>query len=198
MPCKSGVSKSVHRALFNCVFRNDIRNAHHGALMSGGIFIGLGANLPSPDHGAPRDTVLAAIRALEVAGVRIHARSPLYETEPVPVSDQPWYVNAVIEGDSDLSSTELLALLHSIENAFGRVRSVPNAARMLDLDLLDYRGKVRAGPAPILPHPRLQDRAFVLRPLVDIAPGWRHPVSGSSAVELLAALPAGQRIRRAG
>jgi 2-amino-4-hydroxy-6-hydroxymethyldihydropteridine diphosphokinase len=167
--------------------------------VSGGIFIGLGANLPSPHHGAPRDTVLAAMRALEVAGLTIRARSPLYESEPVPVSDQPWYVNAVIEADSDLTSVELLALLHSVENAFGRVRSVPNAARMLDLDLLDCRGEVREGSeAPILPHPRLQDRAFVLRPLVDIAPRWRHPVSGKSAVELLAALPAGQRIRRAG
>jgi 2-amino-4-hydroxy-6-hydroxymethyldihydropteridine diphosphokinase len=167
--------------------------------MSGGIFIGLGANLPSPNHGAPRDTVLAAIRALEVAGLEIRARSLLYESEPVPVSDQPWYVNAVIEAASDLASVALLALLHSVENAFGRARSVPNAARMLDLDLLDCRGEVRTGPeAPILPHPRLQDRAFVLRPLVDIAPGWRHPVSGKTAAELLAALPAGQRIRRAG
>ena len=167
--------------------------------MSGGIFIGLGANLPSPKHGPPRDAVLAAIRALEVAGLAVRARSPLYESEPVPVSDQPWYVNAVIEADSDLTSVALLALLHSVENAFGRVRSVPNAARMLDLDLLDCRGEVRTGPeAPILPHPRLQDRAFVLKPLVDIAPHWRHPVSGVQAAELLAALPAGQRIRRAG
>jgi 2-amino-4-hydroxy-6-hydroxymethyldihydropteridine diphosphokinase len=167
--------------------------------MSGGIFIGLGANLPSPNHGAPRETVQAAMRALEVAGLRVRARSPLYETEPVPVSDQPWYVNAVIEADSDLTSVGVLALLHSVENAFGRARSVPNAARMLDLDLLDFRGEVRSGlEAPILPHPRLQDRAFVLRPLVDIAPQWRHPVSGKTAAELLAALPAGQRIRRAG
>jgi 2-amino-4-hydroxy-6-hydroxymethyldihydropteridine diphosphokinase len=167
--------------------------------MSGGIFIGLGANLPSPNHGAPRDTVLASMRALEVGGLQIRARSPLYESEPVPASDQPWYVNAVIEAAGDLTSVEVLALLHSVENAFGRVRSVPNAARMLDLDLLDCRGEVRTGPeAPILPHPRLQGRAFVLRPLMDIAPGWRHPVSGKSAAELLAALPAGQRIRRAG
>jgi 2-amino-4-hydroxy-6-hydroxymethyldihydropteridine diphosphokinase len=167
--------------------------------MSGGIFIGLGANLPSPRHGSPRNAVLSAIAALEAAGLVIRARSPLYESEPVPVSDQPWYVNAVVEAESALDCAALLALLHSVENAFGRVRSVPNAARVLDLDLLDCRGEVRAGPdAPVLPHPRLQDRVFVLMPLGDIAPHWRHPVSRRGVAELLAALPPGQRIRRVG
>jgi 2-amino-4-hydroxy-6-hydroxymethyldihydropteridine diphosphokinase len=167
--------------------------------MSGGIFIGLGANLPSPAHGSPRNTVVAAIAALEAAGLTIRARSPLYESEPIPVSDQPWYVNAVVEVESKLTCTALLALLHSVENAFGRVRSLPNAARVLDLDLLDCRGEVRPGPeAPILPHPRLHDRAFVLMPLGDIAPHWRHPANGRAVADLLAALPPGQRIRRAG
>lgn len=165
--------------------------------MSGGVYIGLGANLPSATHGSPRDTVLAAIAALEAAGLEIRVRSPLYESEPVPVSDQPWYVNAVVEAESELGCAALLALLHSVENAFGRVRSVPNAARVLDLDLLDCRGEVRAGAeGPVLPHPRLQDRAFVLLPLREIAPQWRHPASGRSVAELLDALPPGQRIRR--
>jgi 2-amino-4-hydroxy-6-hydroxymethyldihydropteridine diphosphokinase len=166
---------------------------------NGGIFIGLGANLPSASHGSPRNTVVAAIAALEAAGLTLCARSPLYESEPVPASDQPWYVNAVVEVYSSLTCGGLLQLLHSVENAFGRVRSLPNAARVLDLDLLDCRGELCAGPAPpILPHPRLQDRAFVLLPLADIAPHWHHPVSGLSLPELIAALPAGQRIRRAG
>ena len=167
--------------------------------MSAGIFIGLGANLPSPVHGTPRDTIAAAIRALEVGGLAIRARSPLYESEPVPVSDQPWYVNAVIEAVSDLPSAEVLALLHSVENAFGRVRALRNEARVIDLDLLDCRGEIRAGPEPpILPHPRLTERAFVLMPLNDIAPAWRHPASGLGAAQLLAELAPGQRIRRAG
>jgi 2-amino-4-hydroxy-6-hydroxymethyldihydropteridine diphosphokinase len=163
----------------------------------GGIYIGLGANLPSPEHGTPRETLEAALRALQSRGLALVARSPLYESEPVPVSEQPWYLNAVAEVASDLSSTALLALLHSVENAFGRVRGVRNEARVLDLDLLDHRGEVRSGPqAPILPHPRLMDRAFVLLPLGDIAPQWRHPVTGATMAELLESLPEGQKIRR--
>ena len=162
-----------------------------------GVYIGLGANLPSPEHGTPRATLEAAMRALEAQGLMIVARSPLYESEPVPVSDQPWYLNAVVEVATDLSPAEVLALLHSVENAFGRVRAVRNEARVLDLDLLDHRGTVRDGPdSPLLPHPRLSDRAFVLLPLRDIAPGWRHPVSGRTIAELLESLPEGQRIRR--
>ena len=162
-----------------------------------GVYIGLGANLPSPEHGTPRATLEAAMRALEAQGLMIVARSPLYESEPVPVSDQPWYLNAVVEVATDLSPAEVLALLHSVENAFGRVRAVRNEARVLDLDLLDHRGTVRDGPdSPLLPHPRLSDRAFVLLPLRDIAPGWRHPASRRTIAELLESLPEGQRIRR--
>ena len=162
-----------------------------------GIYIGLGANLPSPEHGTPRETLEAAMRILEARGLAIVARSPTYESEPVPVSEQPWYLNAVIEVATDLPSAEVLTLLHSVENAFGRVRAVRNEPRVLDLDLLDHRGEVRDGPeSPLLPHPRLTDRAFVLLPLRDIAPRWRHPVNGRSVSELLESLPEGQRIRR--
>ena len=163
-----------------------------------GVYIGLGANLPSPEHGTPKATLEAAMRALEARGLTLVARSPLYESEPVPVSDQPWYLNAVIEVATDLAPPEVLAILHSVENAFGRVRGVRNEPRVLDLDLLDHRGAVRNGPeSPLLPHPRLIDRAFVLWPLRDIAPDWRHPVTGRTIAELLESLPEDQRIRRA-
>jgi 2-amino-4-hydroxy-6-hydroxymethyldihydropteridine diphosphokinase len=167
-------------------------------MTKGGIYIGLGANLPSPEHGTPRATLDAAMRALEARGLVIVARSPFYESEPVPVADQPWYLNAVIEIATDLAAAEVLALLHSVENDFGRVRGIRNEPRVLDLDLLDHRGTVRDGPeSPVLPHPRLADRAFVLLPLRDIAPGWRHPVTARSIAELLESLPPGQRIRPA-
>lgn len=165
---------------------------------SGGIYIGLGANLPSPVHGAPPQTLAAAVRALEVAGFAVLRRSPWYESAPIPASEQPWFVNGVIEIGSDLVPEAVLEGLQRVETAFGRVRSVPNAPRTLDLDLLDYAGVVRTGNiAPILPHPRLLERAFVLIPLRDIAPDWSHPVSGAGLAELIAALPPGQKIRRA-
>jgi 2-amino-4-hydroxy-6-hydroxymethyldihydropteridine diphosphokinase len=193
---KSGVRPSKGRrvAHFNC----DFGFGELGRIMpKGGVYIGLGANLPSPEHGTPRETLAAALRALEARGLAIVARAPLYESEPVPVSDQPWYLNTAVEVATDLGAPEVLAVLHSVENAFGRVRGLRNAARVLDLDLLDHRGEVRKGPeSPVLPHPRLADRAFVLRPLCDIAPDWRHPASGLTIAELLESLPEGQRIRR--
>lgn len=163
-----------------------------------GIYIGLGANLSNPVHGAPLQTLAAAVRALEVAGFTIVRRSPWYESAPIPASDQPWFVNGVVEIGSDLAPEALLQSLHRVETAFGRVRSEPNAPRTLDLDLLDYSGIIRTGDIPpILPHPRLSDRAFVLLPLRDIAPDWRHPVSGIAIGALIAALPPGQQIRKA-
>jgi 2-amino-4-hydroxy-6-hydroxymethyldihydropteridine diphosphokinase len=169
-----------------------------GETAAGGIYLGLGANLPSAEHGMPRQTLEAAIRAIGDAGLRVVARAPFYESEPVPVSDQPWYLNTVIEVASDEPAPAVLGLLHSVENAFGRVRAVRNEARVLDLDLLDCRGEIRMGPEPpILPHPRLAERAFVLLPLHDLAPDWRHPASGRTVGQLIAALPPGQRIRRA-
>ena len=155
------------------------------------IFIGAGANLAHSTYGSPRQTLEAAFRDLAGRGVRVVRVSPWYRTAPVPVSDQPWYQNAVIEVVTDLGPDKLLATLHEVEEAFGRVRTVANAARMIDLDLLDFRGEIapeRPGRAT-LPHPRLAARAFVLRPLADLAPDWRHPVTGEPVQALLAALP---------
>lgn len=166
---------------------------------SGSIYIGLGANLPHPRHGPPKATLEAALADLERRGPRLLRLSPWYRTAPVPASDQPWFVNAVADLATDWPADRLLAALHEIEEAFGRVRSVPNAARLIDLDLIDYKGEIApGGPGKaILPHPRLVGRAFVLRPLADLAPGWRHPVTGAAIADLVAALPAGQLIERA-
>lgn len=158
------------------------------------IFVGAGANLPHPSYASPRETLQAALVELDRRGIRVLRYSRWYRTAPVPVSDQPWYVNVVAEVATSLSADDLLLTLHEIEELFGRVRSVPNAPRLIDLDLLDYRGEIAAkgvGRA-ILPHPRMASRAFVLRPLADLAPGWRHPVSGVSIQDLLDALPADQ------
>jgi 2-amino-4-hydroxy-6-hydroxymethyldihydropteridine diphosphokinase len=160
------------------------------------IFIGIGGNLTHPTFGSPRRILEAALAELERHSVRILRLSPWYRTAPVPPSDQPWFVNAVAEVGTNLPADRLLAVLHEVEQAFGRVRTVPNAARLIDLDLLDFRGEIAPGGSrkAILPHPRMQDRAFVLRPLADLAPDWRHPVTGMPIEELLAALPADQTI----
>ncbi|MCB2101133.1 MAG: 2-amino-4-hydroxy-6-hydroxymethyldihydropteridine diphosphokinase [Rhodobacterales bacterium] len=156
------------------------------------ILVAVGANLPHPRHGPPLATCRAALAALEGAGVALVARSRWYRTAPVPVSDQPWYVNGVAAVETALDPRALLALLHAVEADFGRVRAERNAPRILDLDLLAHGDTVLPGPDLILPHPRLHERAFVLLPLADVAPRWRHPVLGRTVAEMIAALPEGQ------
>ncbi|HEY7607705.1 MAG TPA: 2-amino-4-hydroxy-6-hydroxymethyldihydropteridine diphosphokinase [Alphaproteobacteria bacterium] len=153
------------------------------------IYIGLGANIPGP-AGPPRATLEAALARLEAAGVGIAKRSRWYRSPAWPDPSDPVFVNAVVEVETGLSAGALLELLHKIEAELGRARPAPNAPRAIDLDLLDYKGVVEADPAgPILPHPRLHLRAFVLLPLAEIAPDWRHPVSRRLVGELIAALP---------
>lgn len=162
------------------------------------IYIGLGANLPHPQYGVPRQTLEAALAELARRGVQTLNTSPWYRSAPVPASDQPWYVNAVAEIDTAWSADRLLAELHAVEEAFGRVRSVPNAARFIDLDLIDFKGEISSGGPghATLPHPRMQDRLFVLRPLADLDRDWRHPRSGTAIAELIARLGPDQRVER--
>jgi 2-amino-4-hydroxy-6-hydroxymethyldihydropteridine diphosphokinase len=158
------------------------------------IFVGLGGNLPHPELGAPATTLQAALNTLKERGIGILRVSRWYRTAPVPASDQPWYENAVAEVETGMSADALLAELHAVEDQFGRQRGEPNAARLIDLDLLDYRGQTAlGGPGKAtLPHPRLSGRAFVLRPLADLAPDWRHPLLELPIRDLLEALPASQ------
>jgi 2-amino-4-hydroxy-6-hydroxymethyldihydropteridine diphosphokinase len=160
------------------------------------IIIGLGANLPSPDFGSPQATLTAALAALDATGIRVLSRSRWYESEPLPKSDQPWFVNAVASVETTLAPEKLLTVLLETEQKFGRRRSVANAARAIDLDLLIYDDIITEDPSGlVLPHPRLQDRAFVLLPLREIAPGWRHPVLGRSIEDLIRDLPRDQLAR---
>jgi len=151
------------------------------------ILVALGANLPSP-AGAPAKTLGAALARLEERGIKILSVSSFYETPAWPDPAQPAYVNAVAAVETTLQPVELLTLLHGIETNFGRLRSAPNASRSLDIDLLDYEGRV-VTDGVTLPHPRMAERSFVLVPLAEIVPGWRHPVSGLGVAELLARLP---------
>jgi 2-amino-4-hydroxy-6-hydroxymethyldihydropteridine diphosphokinase len=154
--------------------------------------VALGSNIPDSRGRAPAAACRAAAAALRrLPGLRLVALSRLYRSPAWPPgSGAPDYVNAVARLAGRVEDpAALLAALLATEAAHGRVRSTPNAPRPLDLDLIDLDGQVRSGPDPILPHPRAQDRRFVLAPLAEVAPGWVHPVLGEPVEALLARLP---------
>ncbi|MSP82149.1 MAG: 2-amino-4-hydroxy-6-hydroxymethyldihydropteridine diphosphokinase [Alphaproteobacteria bacterium] len=168
--------------------------ARSNSLVAGPILVGVGANLPSA-FGSPIETCAAALTALASRGLAVVRRSPWYRTAPVPMSDQHWFINGVVEVAGSLDPVGILAILHGVESAFGRVRDRPNEDRVIDLDLLAFGALIRQ-TAPVLPHPRMARRAFVLLPLRDLEPGWTHPALGPLA-GLIAALPPGQTCLRA-
>lgn len=153
------------------------------------ILIAIGSNLPHPDLGSPFEICQIALETISRVGCQVSGCSRWYRSEPVEATGQPDYVNGVISVKSSLSPSALLRELHIIEERFGRRRTTPNAARILDLDIIDYDEVISEGPPPpILPHPRMSKRAFVLLPLLDIVPDWVHPVSGISGKELVMTL----------
>lgn len=161
------------------------------------ILIGLGANLPSPRHGPPVQTLTAALAAFPECGVQVVARSNWYRSAPLTIEasagpDQPWYVNGAAAVTTRLDPTALLDALLALERAFGRVRRARWDPRILDLDLLSYGDRIIDEAGLTLPHPQLHARRFVLRPLIDIAPDWHHPVTGLGVAEMEAKLDPAQ------
>lgn len=156
-----------------------------------GIFVALGSNLPATGCRSPQETLDRAIGALTECGrveqVSSWWCSPAWPPAGTGETPQPDFVNGVARISTDLPTAALLEQLLMIERRFGRVRPAGQkwAARSLDLDLLDYRGSVLASPELELPHPRLADRLFVLLPLQEIAPDWRHPVSRLGVADLI-------------
>ncbi|MCB1334146.1 MAG: 2-amino-4-hydroxy-6-hydroxymethyldihydropteridine diphosphokinase [Roseivivax sp.] len=180
--------------------------------MTGGnsrvFLIALGANQPS-DAGSPRATLIAALEALERNGIRLIRSSRMYRTPCFPAGAGPDYVNAAAVAEGPADPGAMLATLHRIEAEFGRARVSRWASRSLDLDLIaagdmvlpdaQQQDRWRALPAQrqsveapdtlILPHPRMQDRAFVLVPLAEVAPDWVHPRTGQSVAQMLKVSP---------
>lgn len=156
------------------------------------ILVAIGSNLPGPFGPDPQAAGRRAAAALgALPGLRLLAISGWWRTRPLgSPAGTPDFVNGVARLTGAADPAELLRWLHAVEAAAGRRRSVANAARTLDLDLIDVGGLVRRAPDPVLPHPRVHQRRFVLLPLVEVAPGWRHPQLGSTAEELLRTLPA--------
>jgi 2-amino-4-hydroxy-6-hydroxymethyldihydropteridine diphosphokinase len=153
-------------------------------------YLSLGSNL-----GDRAANLREAVKQLEAAG-RLLAVSSWYETQPVDVPDQPWFLNCVLAIETEKTPRELLKLALQVEATMGRLRMREKGPRKIDIDVVLFGDRIVDEPDLKIPHPAMHQRRFVLEPLVEIAPQARHPALGKTARELLAALPAGQRVRR--
>lgn len=143
-------------------------------------FLSLGSNV-----GDREAHLLDALGRLEAAGIRILRRSSIYETEPRDFQAQPWFLNLVVEVETELSPRLLLASMQAIELQMGRKRGVPKGPRPIDIDILLFGETVINTPDLEIPHPRMCERRFVLEPLAELEPGLRHPVNGKTVREML-------------
>ncbi len=156
------------------------------------VYLALGSNI-----GERESNLCAAILSFSPAGIAVLRESPVYETEPVGFADQRWFLNMVVEAETELFPMQLLTRIGKIERALGRVRTVPNGPRTIDIDILLYANAVVRTPRLEIPHPKMHERRFVLAPLADLAPTLRHPVLRQTVRQLLEAAPA-EKIRRVG
>ena len=164
-----------------------------GTMEGASIIVGLGGNL-GPDEGGDRATMEAALSAIDACGLHIVGRSRFWRSKAWPDPSDPSFLNAVAIIDTPLEPEQMLVALHGIEARFGRVRDRANAPRRLDLDLIAYGRRICSG-AVVLPHPRAAERLFVMGPLAEILPDWRHPVSGARATDLATLATVGRDAR---
>ena len=147
------------------------------------VIVALGGNLPG-EFGSPRNLLEAALSRFAQAGLPVVSRSSWWKSAAWPDPTGNEYRNAVVLVETQQTPEETIRTLFSIEDAFGRHRSRKNAPRTLDLDLIAYGRRQLQTPDLILPHPRAAERLFVMGPLAELVPAWRHPVSGLTALEL--------------
>jgi 2-amino-4-hydroxy-6-hydroxymethyldihydropteridine diphosphokinase len=157
------------------------------------VYLSLGSNL-----GEREANLRAAIAALTGVGVRVGRVSSIYETEPVDYLEQGWFLNCVVEAETELPALELLRALRGIEARMGSRKLIAKGPRLIDMDILLYRAETIDTAELQVPHPRMHVRRFVLVPLAEIAPGLRHPSWGGTVAELLAKTPDNSAVRRMG
>ena len=155
-------------------------------------YLSLGSNVGNRER-----TLAQALQLLAAPDLRVVRVSALYETEPMELRDQPWFLNLVAEIETGLFPRQLLARTQKVEKELGRKRKVPKGPRTIDIDILLYGDSVIETPDLTVPHPQMAERRFVLEPLAELAPELRHPVLRRTASELLAATR-GQVVRRVG
>jgi 2-amino-4-hydroxy-6-hydroxymethyldihydropteridine diphosphokinase len=143
-------------------------------------FLSLGSNLGDREH-----HLLEALERLEAAGIHILRRSSIYETEPQDLPEQPWFLNIVVEVETELFPRLLLARAQAIELGMGRRRDVSKGPRSIDIDILLFGSFVIGTHELEVPHPRMSERRFVLEPLAEVAPDLRHPANGKTVREML-------------
>ena len=153
-------------------------------------FIGIGSNLIADGFESLYHSLSAAVLEIGCSDVVIASQSSWYVTSAVPVSDQPDYLNAVLDIRTVFDAEQLLDHLQQIERQFGRIRTIPNAARTLDLDIISFDDAVIATERLEVPHPRMHERKFVLYPLAELSPDWKHARSGKLADALKSACDA--------
>ena len=159
------------------------------------VILALGGNLAG-DYPSLEALLEAALSSFPRAGLRIVRRSGWWRSAAWPDPTAPAYLNAVAIVETALPPAELVSAILALEVEFGRKRGAPNAPRTLDIDLVAYGRQVIDAPGLIVPHPRAATRLFVMGPLAEIAPDWRHPILGLTAEQLLAALAEKQPIAR--